>query len=64
MKFIMLLNVIMPTIVSISTFISMINATSKRSLKAAEVFIFQHSNFYEQLEIHAQALRLTRWVVK
>ena len=38
MKFIMLINVKMPTIVGILTFISMIN-TSER-FKASEIFIF------------------------
>ena len=41
MKFIMLINVKIPTIVGILTFISMINTTFD-SLKARNVFIFQH----------------------
>ena len=49
MKFIMLINVKMPTIVGILTFISMINTTSK-SLKARNGFIFQHFIFYERVE--------------
>ena len=40
----MLINVKMPTIVGIVTFISMINKTSD-SLKARKVFIFQHFGF-------------------
>ena len=52
-KFIILINVKMPTIVGISTFISMINATYD-SLKASKVFICQHFSFYEQLKFHAQ----------
>ena len=43
-KFIMLINVKMPTIVGILTFIGMINATDE-SLKARKVFIFQHFSF-------------------
>ena len=52
-KFIKLINVKMPTIVSILTFISMIN-TSSESFKARKVLIFQHFSFYEQLKFHAQ----------
>ena len=52
-KIIILVNVKMPTIVGIVTFISMINTTSE-GLKAREVFIFQHLSFYEQLKFHAQ----------
>ena len=47
-KFIMLMNVKMPTIVGILTFISMINTTSE-NLKESEVSFFQHFSFYEQL---------------
>ena len=46
MKFIVLINVKMPTIVGILTFISMIDTTSE-SLKT-EKFIFQHFSFYEE----------------
>ena len=46
-KFIMLINVKMPTIVGILTFISMINATSER-LKARNFVIPQYFSFYEQ----------------
>ena len=53
MKFIMLINVKMPTIVGILTFISMINTTSE-SLKVRKVFIFQHFSFPGQLKFHAQ----------
>ena len=52
MKFIMLIIVKMPTIVGILTLISMINTTSE-SLKARNVFIFQHFSFYEHLKFHA-----------
>ena len=52
-KIIMLINVKMPTIVGILIFISMIN-TTLNSLKAREVFIFQHFSLYEQLKFHAQ----------
>ena len=44
MKCIMLINVKMPTIVSILTFISI--------LKARKVFIFQYIRFYEQFNSH------------
>ena len=50
----MLINVKMPTIVGIVTFISMIN-TTLNSLKAREVFIIQHFSFYEQLKFHASS---------
>ena len=53
MIFTMLINVKMPTIVGILTFISMINTTLE-SLKARKVFIFQQFSFDEQLEFHAQ----------
>ena len=52
MKFIMLINVKMPTIVGILAFISMIN-TPPDSLKARKVFIFQHFSFNEQLKFLA-----------
>ena len=51
-KFILLINVKMPTIVGILTFISMIN-TSKR-LKARNFFICCYFTFNEQLKFHAQ----------
>ena len=49
----MLINVKMPTIVGILTFISMINTTSE-NLKARKIFNFQHFRLYEQLKSHAQ----------
>ena len=52
MKFIILINVKMPTIVGILTFISMVNTTSE-SLKARKVFIIQYFNFDEQLKFCA-----------
>ena len=51
----MLINVKMPTIVGILTFISMINTTSG-SLKARKFFIFQYFCFYEQLEFCFQLI--------
>ena len=48
MKFILLINVKMPTIVGILTFISMINTSE--SLQAKSIY-FQHSSFYEHVEI-------------
>ena len=56
MKFIMLINVKMPTIVDILTIMRMINTISE-SLKAKKIFIFQHFSFYEQLKFHAQLSR-------
>ena len=53
MKFIMLINVEMPTIVGISTYISRINTTSE-SLKARKVLILRLYSFYERLKFHAQ----------
>ena len=53
MKFIMLINVKMPTIVGILIYMSMINTTSEH-LKARKVFIFKHCRFYEHLKYHAQ----------
>ena len=52
-KFILLINVKMPTIVGILTFISMINTTSER-LKARKFFICRYFSFYEQLKFRAQ----------
>ena len=52
-KFIMLINVKMPTIVGILTFISMINTTSER-LKARNYFVCQYFSFYEQLKFRTQ----------
>ena len=47
-EFILLINVKMPTIVGILTFISMINKTSE-SLKARKVNIFQYYSFMSGL---------------
>ena len=52
-KFILLINVKMPTIVGILTFISMINTTSEK-LKAINFFICRYFSFYEQLKFRAQ----------
>ena len=52
-KFILLINVKMPTIVGILTFISMINTTYER-LKATNFFICRYFRFYEQLKFRAQ----------
>ena len=49
----MLINVKMPTIVGILTFISMIN-TASESLKGRKVIIYHHSNFDDQLKFHVQ----------
>ena len=55
-KFIPLINVKMPIIVGILTFICMINTTSER-LKARNFFICPYFSFYEQLKFHAQLSR-------
>ena len=52
-KFILLINVKMPTIVGILTFISMINTTSER-LRARNFFVCRYFSFYEQLKICAR----------
>ena len=52
-KFILLINVKMPTIVGILTFINMINTTSER-LKSRNFFICRYFSFYEQLKFRAQ----------
>ena len=52
MKFILLINVKMPTVVGILTFISIINTTSERH--KARDFICQYFSFYEQLKFSAQ----------
>ena len=44
-KFILLINVKMPTIVGILTFVSMMNRISER-LKARNIFICRYSNFF------------------
>ena len=51
-KFILLINVKMTTIVGIITFISRINTSE--SLKQEVVYSFQHFSFYKQLKYHAQ----------
>ena len=48
MKHILSINVEMPTIVCILTFISMMNMTAD-NLKAEQIFVFQHFSLYEQL---------------
>ena len=53
MKFIMLINVKMPTIVGILAFISMINKAFE-SLNVILVFISQYFSFCEQLKFCAQ----------
>ena len=53
MKFILLINVKMPTIVGLLTFISRINA-SYESLHARNTHLFQRFCFYEQLKFYAQ----------
>ena len=52
-KFILLINVKMPTIVGILTFISMI-ITISESLKTRHVFICRYSIFYELLKFRSQ----------
>ena len=49
----MLINVQMPTIVGILTFISLINTAFVR-LKSRYVFIYQDLSFYKQLKFRAQ----------
>ena len=52
-KFILLINVKMPTIVGILTFISRIITTSE-SLKARKLSVFQQFSSYAQLKVYAQ----------
>ena len=52
-KIILLINVKMPTIVGILTFISMINTKSERP-KARKFFICRYFSVYEQLKFRAQ----------
>ena len=52
-KFILLINVKMPTIVGILTFVSMISTTTER-LKARNFFICRYFSFNEQLKFCAQ----------
>ena len=53
MKFILLINVKMPTIVGILTFISRINIASE-SFKAGKIYILHYFTFNEQLKFSAQ----------
>ena len=53
-KFILLINVKMPTIVGILTFISMVNTTTER-LKARHFFICRYFSIYELSKFHAQS---------
>ena len=59
-KFILLINVKMPTIVGILTFISMINTTCER-LKTNNFSICRYFTFYEQLKFCAQLSFVTLW---
>ena len=52
-KFIMLINIKMPTIVGILTFISMINTISQK-LIAINFFICRYFSFYVQYKFRAQ----------
>ena len=51
-KFILLINVKMPTILGILVFISMINTTSER-LKTRNFFICRYFRFYERLKFRS-----------
>ena len=62
MKFILLMNVEMPTIVDILTFISRINTISE-GFKARKVVIFHHFTFYEDLKFHAQLSRARKKIL-
>ena len=53
MKFVLLINVKMSTIVGILTFISSISTTSERS-NATNIFNFKHVSSYEHFQFHAQ----------
>ena len=52
-KFILLINVKMPSLVGILTFMSMINTSSER-LNAINFFICRYFSFYKQLKFRAQ----------
>ena len=54
-KFILIINVKMPTIVGIITFISVINTTSER-LKARNFFVCLYFSFYEHLKFCTQLI--------
>ena len=53
MKFIMLINVKVPTIVGILTFINRID-TPYKCIKQENPFIYRYFSFYEQLKFPAQ----------
>ena len=53
-KYILLINVKMPTIVGILIFMRMINITYEHLKARKKVFIFKHFRFYEHLKLHAQ----------
>ena len=55
MKSIQLINVKMPTIIGILTFVSRINTTSD-IFRARNIAIFQHFYFYEEWKVHAQLI--------
>ena len=55
-KFILLINVKMPTIVGILTFIGRINASYER-LKAWNTYLAQCFSFYEQFQFYVQLTR-------
>ena len=57
-KFNLLMNVEMPTIVGISTFISMLNTTPVR-LRTRKLFNCRYFSFYEQLKVRAQLSFMT-----
>ena len=53
LKFILLINVKMPTIVGILTFMSMINATFE-SFKARNIFVFRYFSFCQQVKLRTR----------
>ena len=55
MKFIMLINVKMPIMAGILTFISRINTTSESS-ETRKIIMFQHFSFYQELQISCSFL--------
>ena len=57
-KFIMLINVKMPTIVGILTFISKINTTSE-CYNQEKIIIFQYFSFNEQLKFHEHSVEMS-----
>ena len=59
-KFILLINVKMPTIVDILTFITMINTCTSERLKTRHFFICRYFNFYEQLKFRAVELSIQK----